>query len=79
MACFGSLEQSPFRGGATDQIGMVGARLLSRRDREVTSSIEDYETLHLLGRALVSSSLDNKRLTRVLAIETDAGPSFPLA
>lgn len=29
--------------------------------------------------ALVSSSLDNKRLTRVQAIETDAGSSFPQA
>ena len=79
MACFGSLEQSPFRGGATDLIGMDGVRLLSRRGREVTSGFEDFETRHLLGRALVSSPLDNKGLTRVQAVKTDARSSFPLA
>ena len=51
MACLGSLEQSPFRGGASDQIGMDGVRLLSRRGREVPSGFEDCETRHLLGSA----------------------------
>lgn len=51
MACFGSLEQSPFRGGATDQSGMDGVRLLSRLGREMTSGLEDCETRHLLGIA----------------------------